>query len=214
VFAEHQKKGRGRLGRAWISPKGSSILFSYLLRPALSPSQISRVTLVAGVSIARACRKITGKSVGIKWPNDIYYENKKVGGILTEMSAESDRINFVVVGVGLNINAPLSELPPGSLSLSDVLGHKIPRVLFSQFLLREIEADYLRLKKGFFEEISREWENYSLTTGRRVVATLLDRRIEGQATGIDTDGALWIRKDNGLQERILSGDIQHLRASL
>ncbi len=213
VFAEHQKKGRGRLGRSWVSPKNKSILFSYLLRPTLAPSQISRVTLVTGVSIVRACRQITGKPIGIKWPNDIYYQNKKVGGILTEMSAESDRINFVVVGIGLNVNSDAADLPPGSLSLRDIAGHDIQRVLFSKILLKEIEADTLRLKKGSFEEIAQEWESYSVTTGQRVAATLLDRRIEGQATGIDADGALWIRNDNGLQERILSGDIQHLRTT-
>ncbi len=213
VFTEHQKKGRGRLGRSWISPKGKAILFSYLLRPTLAPSQVSRVTLVTGVSIARACRQLTGKPVGIKWPNDIYYQNKKVGGILTEMSAESDRINFVVVGVGINANSVAADLPANSLSLRDITGQDVARVSFSKMLLREIEVDYLRLKKGLFDEIAQEWESYSVTTGQRVAATLLDRRIEGQATGIDSEGALWIRKDNGLQERILSGDVQHLRAA-
>ncbi len=211
VFSEYQKKGRGRLGRTWEAPKGKNILFSYLLRPALSPSQVSRITLVAGVSVVRACRQLTGRPIGIKWPNDIYFGDKKIGGILTEMSAESDRIKFVVVGVGINANAPESELPAGATSLSQILGHPIPRVLFCQNLLREIEKDMLRFRESNFEDIASEWESYSVTTGQRIVATLLDRRIEGQATGIDAEGALWIRKDNGLQERILSGDVQHVR---
>ncbi len=214
VFAEFQKKGRGRLGRSWISSKGKSVLFSYLLRPTLSPAQISRVTLVAGVSAVRACRRITGKEIGIKWPNDIYFQNRKIGGILTEMSAESDRINFVVVGIGLNVNSSPEDLPEGSMALCEIAGHQIARIVFSQTLLREIEADYVRLKKGLFKELAEEWETYSVTTGQRVSARLLDRTVEGQAVGIDADGALWIRKDNGLQERILSGDIQHLRPSL
>ena len=212
VFAEHQKKGRGRMGRTWVAPKGKSVLFSYLLRPRLSPSQIARVTLVTGVSLVRAIREITGKPVGVKWPNDVYYQDKKVGGILTEMSAEADKINFVVVGVGINVNSKSADLPPRSLSLCQIAGHEISRVHFSQLLLREIERDYLRFKDGLFDEIAREWEEYSVTTGHRVVAALLDRSIEGQATGIDADGALWIRKDNGIQERILSGDVQQLRS--
>ncbi len=212
VFAEYQKKGRGRLGRTWEAPKGKSVLFSYLLRPRMRPSEIARVTLVTGVSIIKAVRQITGKPFGLKWPNDIYYQNKKAGGILTEMSAEADKINFVVVGVGLNVNSGSADLPPQSLSLREAAGREISRVTLAQLLLREIENDYRRLKEGRFEDIAREWEEYSVTTGQRVVANLPDRKIEGQATGIDADGALWIRKDNGLQERVLSGDIQQLRS--
>ncbi len=211
VFTEHQKKGRGRLGRTWSAPKNKSVLFSYLLRPKMSPAEIARVTLVTGVSIIKAVRKTTGKPLGLKWPNDIYYEGKKAGGILTEMSAEADKINFVVVGVGLNVNSKGSELPPQAVSLSEAAGREIPRIALAQALLREIENDYQRLKEGRFEDIAREWEEYSVTTGQRVVASLPDRKIEGQATGIDADGALWIRRDDGLQERVLSGDIQQLR---
>lgn len=211
VFAEYQKKGRGRLGRAWVSPKGKSLTFSYLLRPELAPSQIARVTLVTGVSLARAASRAAGKSLGLKWPNDLYFGEKKVAGILTEMSAEADKINFVVVGIGVNLNVPSADLPPQSASLSEIAGKEIGRVAFAQALLREIEKDYLRLQKGRFEEIAREWEECSVTTGRRVVASLAGREVEGHATGIDADGALWIRKDNGLQERILSGDVRQLR---
>ena len=211
LFAEYQKKGRGRLGRTWVSPKGKSLTFSYLLRPDLSPSQIARVTLVTGVSLVRAASRATGKRLGLKWPNDLYFEDRKVAGILTEMSAEADKINFVVVGIGINVNVAENDLPPSSTSLSAIAGREIGRVSFVQTLLAEIEKDYLRLKKGGFEEIAREWEEYSVTTGRRVLARLSGREVEGQASGIDADGALWIRRDDGLQERILSGDIQQLR---
>lgn len=211
VFAEEQKKGRGRLGRTWESPKGRSVLFSYLLRPNFTPSQISRITLVTALSIARALKTLTGVDVGIKWPNDILFEGKKLCGILTEMSAETDRIKFVVVGAGINLNSRPEELPPGATSIFAVSGKKVDRIQLCQVLLREIEKDYLRLKKVDFSEIAREWEENSVTTGKRVVAKLLDRKIEGQAVGIDQDGALWIRKDNGIQERVLSGDIEHLR---
>ena len=214
VFAEHQKKGRGRLGRLWTAPKHRSILFSALLRPDLSPDGVARITLGAALSVVRAVRLVAGISVGIKWPNDVVYREKKICGILTEMSAEMDRVRFVVLGIGINVNSRVKELPPGSTSLREIMGKNVSRLLLAQTLLRELEKDMERLKKGNFDSLSEEWEEHSETTGKRVIATLLDRSIQGQATGIDADGALWIRKDNGLQERILSGDIRHLRGKL
>ncbi|HTL71468.1 MAG TPA: biotin--[acetyl-CoA-carboxylase] ligase [Candidatus Eisenbacteria bacterium] len=210
VFAEHQKKGRGRMGRSWLSPKGKGVLLSVLLRPKLSPAEAARVTLMTAVSAARAMKKHVGKAPGIKWPNDLLYGGKKVCGILTEMSAELDRVKFVVVGIGVNVNASAKDLPPGSTSLREAAGRAVSRQDFARDLLTEMEADYLRLKDGRFEEIVRDWEDHSATSGKRVTATVFGRKIQGQAVGIDSDGALWIRRDNGLQERVLAGDVQHL----
>ncbi|MGH7197123.1 MAG: biotin--[acetyl-CoA-carboxylase] ligase [Candidatus Omnitrophota bacterium] len=211
VFAEYQKKGRGRRGRSWVSPKGKNLILSVLLRPKLSPGQVSRITLMAGVSAVRAIRSVTSRGLGIKWPNDILYQDKKVGGILTEMSAEPDEVHFVVVGIGININADPSELPPGSTSLKAIAGRAVDRPGFARALLRELDADYKRFRGGNFQALARSWEDYSATSGKRVVAAVQGRKVQGQATGIDEDGALWIRKDDGLQERILAGDIEHLR---
>lgn len=214
VFAEYQKKGRGRLGRRWVSPKGKNLILSVLLRPKLLPQEISKLTLACAVSAVRAIRQLTGTAPGIKWPNDIYYGNKKVGGILTEMSAESDRINFIVVGIGVNINADPAELPDSSTSLKEISGHEVNRLEFARLFLAQLEADYSRLKKGSFETLAKDWEDFSITSGQRVMATILGRKIEGQAMGIDRDGALWIRRDNGLQEKIVAGDVEHLWAPL
>ena len=211
VFAEYQKKGRGRLGRSWAAPKNKAVLFSVLLRPKLSPQEVSRVTLAAALSVTRAIRAMTGVTVGIKWPNDILYKEKKLCGILTEMSAESDRVRFVVLGIGLNANLKAKDLLPTATSLREITGEDVPRVPLVRCILRELEKDFIRLRKKQFDALSEEWEEHSETTGKRVVATLLDRNVQGQATGIDRDGALWIRKDNGLQEKIVSGDIKHLR---
>lgn len=211
VFAEYQKKGRGRLGRTWAAPKGKNVLFSVLLRPLLPASEISKITLAAAVSVAKAVKKHTGKVPGIKWPNDVLFEEAKVCGILTEMSGEADRVNFVVLGIGVNVNADPSQLPPGSISLKKIAAREISRVDFARDLLKELDDDYARLKEGRFAELAEEWEGFSATSGRRVTATLSGRKIQGQATGIDKDGALWIRTDSGLQERITAGDIQHLR---
>ena len=116
IFAERQKKGRGRLGRQWESAKSENILLSILLRPNLAPQESAKITLMAGVSAVRASKAFTTAKIGIKWPNDLLCENQKCAGILTEMSAESDRVKFVVVGMGININSDAKSLPPGSTS--------------------------------------------------------------------------------------------------
>lgn len=211
VFAEVQKKGRGRLGRTWVSAKGKNLLLSVLLRPLSSPADASKMTLAAALSVARAVRVTSGVDLGIKWPNDLLYKGKKVAGILTEMDAEADRVHFVVIGIGVNVNAGKKDLPSEATSLREITGLDISRVAFARQLLVELEKDYLMLKSGSFDELAAEWESLSLTTGRRVSADLLGRKVQGQAMGIDKDGALWIRKDNGLQERILAGDVTHLR---
>jgi len=208
VFAESQKKGRGRLGREWVSPKSKNLILSMLLRPSLPPTEASKITLAAAVSVIQAVRKTTGKTLGVKWPNDIVCGHKKVGGILTEMSAEVDRVNFVVVGIGLNINSVSKELPKGSTSLKEIAGHEVSRISFARDLLEQLERDFLLLKKGHFETLAKEWEDFSVVSGRRVAARVSGRKIEGEALGIDKDGALWIRKDDGLQERITAGDVE------
>lgn len=211
IFAEHQRRGRGRLGRSWLSPKGKSLLFSVILRPLLSPAEVSKITLTAAVSVARCSSRFTGRMLGIKWPNDVVYEEKKICGILTEMRAEADRVNFVVLGIGLNVNAEAEELPPEAGSLMQIAGKEIPRLELGRELLRELERDYLRLREGRFDSIAKDWERFSVTSGRRVAAACLGKKIQGQAMGIDADGALWIRTDSGLQQRILAGDVEHLR---
>ena len=211
IFTEFQTKGRGRLGRSWVSPKGKNILFSVLLRPKLTPQEVCKVTLMASIAMVRTFRKLKNKRFGIKWPNDILYEEKKVAGILTEMSAETDCVNFVVVGIGVNVNADRKDLPPEATSIKEATGQTINRLALSKELLKALDAEYRRFQEQRFGELAKDWEEFSVTSGRRVSATLLNRQIHGQAVGIDAEGALWIREDSGLQTRILSGDIQHLR---
>ena len=127
------------------------------------------------------------------------------------MSAEADRIKFVIIGIGINVNASSKELPPGSVSLKEITGKEMPRVEFTRQLLEELEEDYLRLKNGDYEGLAKDWEDFSVTSGHRIRVNLFGRETEGEAVGIDQDGALWIRKDNGLQEKITAGDIQRLR---
>ncbi len=212
VFAEYQKKGRGRFGRSWISPKGKNILMSILFRPMkFNTARIPQLTLTTAVSIIKVIYKMTRKKFGIKWPNDIVYHDEKVCGILTEMKQGPGSVPFVVVGIGVNVNAERNELPAKSISLKEITEHPHSRQKLARNFLEEIETDYVRLRNGDFASLAKEWENFSATSGKCVKVTLAGRTVQGEAMGIDAEGALWVRKDNGLQERILAGDVEHLR---
>jgi BirA family biotin operon repressor/biotin-[acetyl-CoA-carboxylase] ligase len=211
VLAESQTKGRGRLGRSWFSPKHKGIYLSLILRPKISPSASCVLTLLAAVSICEAVKKVTGMEAQIKWPNDIFMHNKKVAGILTEMNAELDKVNFVVIGIGLNVNNDKKSLIAQATSLKELTRQPISRVILLQELLRRIESNYSVLEDRGAQTIIDKWRSFSLTLGRRVKIYYQDKHIEGQAVDIDSDGALLIRKDSGLTIKVFSGDIIHCR---
>ncbi|PIY33789.1 MAG: biotin--[acetyl-CoA-carboxylase] ligase, partial [Candidatus Infernicultor aquiphilus] len=156
IIAERQSAGKGRLGRRWFSPLGG-IWLSIILYPQLSPSYIPRITLMTAVAIVKAMERCAQIKAQIKWPNDILINEKKVGGILTEMSAELDMINWVVVGIGINVNVAHREFPEDieekMISLQEFLGKEIPRVRLAQILLEEFEKYYERLKRREFSSI-------------------------------------------------------------
>jgi BirA family biotin operon repressor/biotin-[acetyl-CoA-carboxylase] ligase len=207
VFAEAQKKGRGRVGRDWLSPKHKGIYVSVILRPDISPNETPKITLVAAVSVAGAIRKKTGLQALIKWPNDVLVNGKKVCGILTEMNAEADKVRFLIVGIGINVNANPSQLPKTATSIKDQTGDKTDRIEFAKALLEEFDKNYLNFKTRGFKPILDEWRDFSATLGRRVRVDFKGRHIEGQAMDVDESGALLVRMDNGFIERILSGDV-------
>ena len=210
IFSEEQTRGKGRLGRHWASPEGKGLYFSILLRPILDIGVVAKLTLMAAVSAAEVLQEKGLNRVGIRWPNDIVLGEKKIGGILTEMSAESDRLNFVVSGIGLNVHkAP--RLPPGGISLEDATGKRWDRLSLALHLLASIERNYLLLKKGEDNSLARRWEFFSTVSGKRVRATTLKETLSGTALGIDSNGALWIREESGIQKRLLAGDITLLR---
>jgi BirA family biotin operon repressor/biotin-[acetyl-CoA-carboxylase] ligase len=211
VLAEAQTKGRGRLAREWVSPKHKGIYMSVILRPKMTPFQAPKITLTAAVSCAQAIREIAGISAFIKWPNDILVNGKKIGGILTEMDAECDTINFVILGIGINVNTKASELPKGGSSISEELGKRVSRVELTKALLERLEKNHRFFSQEGFKPIRKEWRNLSATLGRRVKASCMHKKIEGEAIGIDAEGALIIRLDNGFQEKVVAGDVLLLR---
>ncbi|MDD5135740.1 MAG: biotin--[acetyl-CoA-carboxylase] ligase [Candidatus Omnitrophica bacterium] len=216
ILAEEQERGKGRHGRSWISPPKSGIYLSAILRPQIAPSEISKVTLLAAVAAAKAIRDVTGLQAMIKWPNDILVNHKKVCGILIEMKAEQDTAVFVVIGIGVNVNTPVKQLPKGASSLREELKNGareecISRIELARKLIERLEEDYFLLKKDGFKPIMDEWKHMTDMLGSRVKVVLQNRTFEGLAHNIDPDGALVVRRDAGTLEKILSGDIVMVR---
>ena len=211
VLAEEQTKGRGRLGRAWASPPEGGIYLSCILRPRISPSEIPKLTLTASVSVARAIREVSGLEAVIKWPNDVLIDSKKVCGILLEMKAEQDRLDFVIVGIGINVNTPGRLIPKGGTSVKEESGEEVSRIALTRKVLEDLEEEYLLLSKGGFPKIVEEWKELSHMLGSRVRVVLSNREFEGQAIDVDKDGTLLVRTDNGFIEKVFSGDVMMVR---
>src|SRR5258708_9719214 len=211
VFAESQTKGRGRLGRKWISPRRKGLWFSVLLRPPLRPLEVRQLTIAAATALARAIRAQTGVAPEIKWPNDILLQGKKVAGILTELSAELDRVKYVIIGVGVDVNLNPGEFPAELRKLATSLkietGRKIERAELAVEILRELDRDYDRICSGQFEAVANEWEKRCTTIGRQVTIRMGERKIQGRAESLDTDGALLLLPQHGRLERIVGGDV-------
>ena len=211
VLAEEQVKGKGRQGRLWQSPPKEGIYMSCILRPEIIPNEIPKITLLAAVAVAKAIRAATSLNAIIKWPNDILINDKKVCGILTEMKAEQDGVSFVVIGIGINVNTALRNLPKGASSLREELNlvkkEEISRVELTKKVLMALEEEYLRLKSEGFKPIIDEWKEMSTMLGSRVKVVTQNRTFEGQAHGIDQDGAFLVRLESGMVERVSSGDI-------
>ncbi len=204
VFAESQTKGRGRHGREWVSPRGKGLWFSILLRPKFKPAAASRITVAASVAVARAIHKVTGLDARIKWPNDVTITGKKVSGILTELHAEGDEIFAAILGIGIDVNCRADELPADTAtSLQIETGKPHDRAALAVEVLSALDHFY----QADFEIVVAEWARLSTTLGRQLVVMMGTRRIEGHAQALDDDGALLLRRDNGLIERILGGDV-------
>jgi BirA family biotin operon repressor/biotin-[acetyl-CoA-carboxylase] ligase len=211
VFAESQTKGRGRLGRKWLSPMNKGLWFSLLLRPDLRPQEATQLTVASATALRRAIRSHTGLEPEIKWPNDILIGGKKVAGILTELNAELDRVGYVILGIGVDVNLDAgdfpSELRKAATSVKAELGKAVSRAELAVAILREFDDDYGRICSGQFPALADEWEQHCATIGRAVTIRIGDRQIRGRAESLDEDGALLLRTTHGHLERIIGGDV-------
>ena len=210
IISERQTGGKGRLGRKWFSPTGG-IWLSIILYPHLSPAYIPRITLITAVAVVRAIKELTGIQGQIKWPNDILIQGKKVCGILAEMSAELDLINWLVIGLGINVNIDHEEFPIElkdiTTSLMDILKQKISRIKLVQLFLREFEKCYNMLNKKESLALLNEWKLYSYTLGKKIKIKTGNKIITGQAMDINDKGVLIVKQDNGEYTDIISGTI-------
>jgi BirA family biotin operon repressor/biotin-[acetyl-CoA-carboxylase] ligase len=216
VVADYQAVGRGRMGRRWEAPPGSSLLLSLLFRPTLAPTQSQRLTMGCGLAVIDAIRAQTGLEAGLKWPNDVVIGGRKAGGILTELALRGSKVDFAIVGIGLNVNLEPEELGGELLlpatSLSQGLGRPVARLPLLLALLEAAERRYLAVCQG--RSPRQEWAEHLTTLGQRVVVSGLagplegvTGPVEGLAIGVTADGALQLRLDDGRLETVLAGDV-------
>jgi BirA family biotin operon repressor/biotin-[acetyl-CoA-carboxylase] ligase len=211
VVAEAQRGGKGRLGRHWESPAGVNLYCSVILRPPILPARAAQLTFLSVVAAARAIEAVTSLRPSIKWPNDLLLSGKKVAGLLNEMSAETEKINFIVLGIGVNINMDREQFP-GDLrhpatSLFLEAGKPVRRLDFARALLEELDALYDTYLLNDYGPVKGEWLARCNFLGRQIRVTFQDKELQGTAEGIDEDGALLVRSPDGRLERVLAGDV-------
>lgn len=211
VIAESQTQGRGRLGRRWVSPPYANLYFSVILRPRLQPAQAPQVTLMAAVALAETLQLFLPIRPVIKWPNDVLVEGKKLAGILTELSCSADRVEFIILGIGVNLNYP-SELMPEELraratSVLAASGERADREVFLRRLIQHLDRCYGEFEDGGFGALAHRWERFFALRGRQVRVELLDQVVTGTIRGIDHDGALILMGPDGTAQRVIAGDV-------
>ena len=212
VIAEGQTKGKGRMGRAWFSPKYKGIYFSLVIRPKISPQQAPLLTLISALAVCQSLKRF-GFEAQIKWPNDILLNNHKIAGILTELNAEMDMVYAVIIGVGINVNNKKESLPSAATSLSEVKSGEFKRLDLLQSVLRCFEKEYNQFQKHGVDQALDKCRTFSATLGQRVKLNTSGQKPEvyGEALDIDRNGGLLIRQDSGIIERVMAGDIIHCK---
>ena len=210
VVAEEQNRGRGRLDHQWASPRGG-IWFSLVLRPYLTPERAPLLTLLAAVSMIKGIEEVARVPVGIKWPNDIFLKGKKLAGILTEINAEMELINFVVVGIGINVNVHkdcfAGDIAEIAASVVEEKGEEVPRPEILGAILNHMEVLFDKAQKEGFSSVIEEWKNYDTTLGEKVEIHTTTGIISGRALDISEDGSLIMEKKKGENIKVRSGDL-------
>jgi BirA family biotin operon repressor/biotin-[acetyl-CoA-carboxylase] ligase len=211
AMAETQTAGRGRLGRKWHSPRGG-IWFSIILRPNIKPSEAVCLVFLASLAVAETLRELYGLKVETMWPNDVLVNGCKVCGTLSEMKTVGEKVEYVVIGVGLNANIDVKkELPPElwetATSLEEELGRKIALETLFKALLEKMEKLYQTFLEKGFAKVLAKWKTYAAFLGREVEVHGVGGRIEGQAIDVDDEGALVLRLKHGELKRVLAGDV-------
>lgn len=214
LLADRQTRGKGRLGRVWESPAGTNIYMSLVIRPELQPKETTMLTVLAAVAGALALQRACNIPVSIKWPNDLVIGRRKLGGILTEVRADPDRVAVAVIGIGINVNIDFRDLPGAirdiatSVKIETGINHSRNKIIIQ--LLREFEHWYTVLKKEGKRPLLEAWRENSSTLGRKISVVMSDATWSGIAEDIDDYGMLMLKMRSGERKTISSGDISFL----
>ncbi len=212
VIAETQTQGKGRLGRRWISPKGG-IWLSVILRPRIGPMEAPKITIISSLAVAKAIAELTRMEVKLKWPNDVLIRTiaggafKKVCGVLTEMVSSAGRVNYVITGIGINVNNRIpAALRPEAISLKDVAGRAVAKQKLLGRALEKFNKYYLDFTKKGIASIMKEYRGVSAVLDKEVKIATAEEIIRGKALDIDEYGALIVKTDDG-RKRVIAGDV-------
>lgn len=215
ILADTQEKGRGRLGRLWVSTPGENIYMSIILQPQIETRDATLITIMAAVASANALRKTTGLNISIKWPNDLIFHERKIGGILTELKTDQKGILFSVIGIGINVNTDINSFPEDvrgiATSVKNETGKLFSREEIVAETLNEIDNWYMILKAMKREVLLAEWQRLTSTLGKEVIVVIGQETYKGFAEAIDDEGMLILRLPSGEMKRIHSGDLTVLR---
>jgi len=210
IIAETQTRGKGRLNRPWVSPKGG-IWLSIILKPEIAVEDITKITLITSVAVAKTLREMFDLKAEIKWPNDVLIDSRKVCGILSEAVLKGKTVDFIIVGIGVNANFTRKALPrelqTTATTLKEVLKKDIDREKFVCLLLKEFENNYKMLRKRRFERLLEEWRSMAGFLGKKVRITSFDEEFHGVAVDIDENGALIVKLADGTVRKVISGDV-------
>jgi len=216
VLAESQEKGRGRLDRRWFSPVSLNLYLSVVLRPPIPPQEAPLLTLLAAVATTEAIRALTGLSPRIKWPNDILLRDRKVAGLLNEIHSETDRVHFVILGIGVNLNGETRSFPREirqmATTLREETGRKVSRKAFLARLLWDLEAWYTLFLKEGGSRVLEAWREGAQIRGRKVEVKSFGDILRGTAVDVDSSGALILDTGHGDQIRVVAGDLSEEKA--
>ncbi|MGL4791951.1 MAG: biotin--[acetyl-CoA-carboxylase] ligase [Anaerotignaceae bacterium] len=208
VIAETQTGGKGRLGRPWKSPPGNGVWISVLLKPEIAPQNVSSITLLAGLSVCKVLRALFGVNAEIKWPNDVLLNGKKLCGILTEMNAQMESVDFVIVGIGINVNNASfpKDIEDVATSIYQNIGKEVNRIPIICELLKELEKNYAIYKQKGFSGIRAEYSNLCVTLNKEVKVIAKDGFI-GKAVEITDEGELVVEKSDKTRVTVFSGEV-------
>ncbi len=212
VLARRQTRGRGRFGRAWHSDSSANLYASFAFRPSVAPERMPTFTLWMGLNVCELIAKFAGVRPGIKWPNDILFDGRKAGGMLTEARVDSDQIRDLIFGLGLNVNSPASGWPADlarrAVALADVTGAPLDLNRLAAALVGRVLLSYDTFTEGeHLKTFADLWHRYDVLRGRPIALLEGGRRHQGIVTGLDDEGALLLRDDRGKTQRFRAGEV-------